>query len=71
MRTRKDKLNELRNETSSPRDPKHPRTKRSRYPRRLRDGRLTVQRCEGCGSNPADPPSHLCVGCQAYREHQQ
>lgn len=27
--------------------------------------------CEGCGQNRADPPSPLCPGCQAYREHQQ
>jgi hypothetical protein len=25
--------------------------------------------CVGCGQNPADPPSKLCPGCQAYREH--
>jgi hypothetical protein len=27
--------------------------------------------CEGCGVNPPDPPSKLCVGCQAYQEHQR
>lgn len=27
--------------------------------------------CEGCSVNRSDPPSKLCVGCQAYREHQQ
>lgn len=26
--------------------------------------------CEGCGLNRSDPPSKLCPGCQAYREHQ-
>jgi DNA modification methylase len=26
--------------------------------------------CEGCGQNPADLPGRLCVGCEAYREHQ-
>lgn len=26
--------------------------------------------CDGCGLNRADPPSKLCPGCQAYREHQ-
>jgi Holliday junction resolvase len=26
--------------------------------------------CEGCGASRADPPSKLCPGCQAYREHQ-
>jgi hypothetical protein len=25
--------------------------------------------CEECGQNPADAPSRLCVGCDAYREH--
>jgi hypothetical protein len=33
-----------------------------RVPRRLR--------CEECGTHWADPPSKLCPGCQAYREHQ-
>lgn len=27
--------------------------------------------CEGCGKNPSDPPSKLCVGCQAYQDHQR
>jgi hypothetical protein len=27
--------------------------------------------CESCGVNPADPPGRLCVGCEAYKEHQQ
>jgi hypothetical protein len=31
--------------------------------------RVSPPRCESCGINPADPPSKLCVGCQAYREH--
>jgi hypothetical protein len=26
--------------------------------------------CDGCGAKRSDPPSKLCVGCQAYREHQ-
>lgn len=25
--------------------------------------------CDECGVNPADKPSRLCVGCDAYREH--
>ena len=25
--------------------------------------------CEDCGINPADPPSRICPGCEAYREH--
>lgn len=25
--------------------------------------------CEDCGKNYADPPSKLCPGCEAYREH--
>jgi hypothetical protein len=25
--------------------------------------------CDGCGINRADPPSALCPGCDAYREH--
>jgi hypothetical protein len=27
--------------------------------------------CTGCGVHRADPPSELCVGCEAYKEHQQ
>jgi len=27
------------------------------------------RKCEECGVNPADTPSRLCVGCDAYREH--
>ncbi len=27
------------------------------------------RKCEECGVNPADIPSRLCVGCDAYREH--
>ena len=26
--------------------------------------------CADCGIYPADPPSSLCPGCEAYREHQ-
>lgn len=29
------------------------------------------ERCEGCDQNFADPPSKLCPGCQAYRDHQR
>lgn len=29
------------------------------------------KKCEGCGVNPADPPSRLCPGCDAYRDHQR
>ena len=28
------------------------------------------RRCSGCGKHWADPPSDLCPGCEAYREHQ-
>lgn len=27
--------------------------------------------CDSCGQNPPDPPSRLCPGCQAYRDHVQ
>ena len=27
--------------------------------------------CESCGANPADLPSKICVGCDAYRDHQR
>lgn len=27
--------------------------------------------CAECGTNWADPPSTLCPGCEAYREHQR
>lgn len=29
------------------------------------------RKCESCGKNPADPPSRICVGCEAYQEHQR
>lgn len=25
--------------------------------------------CEACGKNAADPPSKLCPGCEAYKDH--
>lgn len=28
------------------------------------------RKCEGCTHGIAEPPSHLCPGCEAYREHQ-
>jgi hypothetical protein len=34
--------------------------------RLIRRGR----RCADCGLHYADPPSRLCPGCEAYREHQ-
>lgn len=27
--------------------------------------------CNSCGVNPADYESKICVGCDAYRDHQQ
>lgn len=27
--------------------------------------------CEECGQNLADPPSLICVGCDAYKDHQR
>jgi hypothetical protein len=27
--------------------------------------------CEDCGKYPADYPSRLCPGCEAYQEHQR
>jgi hypothetical protein len=33
--------------------------------------RIRAPLCLDCGKNRADPPSRLCPGCQAYREHQQ
>ncbi len=26
-------------------------------------------KCIECGTNYADPPSKLCLGCEAYQEH--
>lgn len=26
-------------------------------------------KCSDCGIHPADPPSKMCSGCEAYREH--
>jgi hypothetical protein len=33
------------------------------------DDEVLVEMCDGCGENPIDYPSKLCVGCQAYKEH--
>jgi rubrerythrin len=33
--------------------------------------RRRAPKCEDCGINPADPPSKLCPGCEAFREHQR
>jgi hypothetical protein len=34
-------------------------------------GRQKKQKmCEECGKYPADLPSKICVGCDAYNEHQ-
>jgi predicted Zn-ribbon and HTH transcriptional regulator len=27
--------------------------------------------CADCGERQSDPPSKLCPGCEAYREHQR
>ena len=37
----------------------------------LAAGRDRPRLCEDCDIYWADPPSRLCPGCQAYREHQQ
>lgn len=39
--------------------------------RTLADCEMRPPVCVGCGVNRADPPSKMCPGCQAYREHQQ
>lgn len=30
-----------------------------------------VRMCDECGQHPADYPSKICVGCEAYRDHTQ
>lgn len=30
---------------------------------------VRIRPCEDCGRFAADPPSKLCPGCEAYREH--
>lgn len=41
-----------------------------RYPSRTGDGEADAPAiCDECGKYPADPPSRLCPGCQAYRDH--
>lgn len=34
------------------------------------DGTRRPKKCDECGINYADPPSKICPGCEAYREHQ-
>jgi hypothetical protein len=41
---------------------------RARAARTGKDGGPVM--CEECGIYPADQPSKLCPGCEAYREHQ-
>ncbi len=36
---------------------------------RAREGLPRRKRCVECGVNWSDPPSRLCPGCEAYREH--
>jgi hypothetical protein len=31
--------------------------------------RVRVKMCDECGKHPADLPSTVCVGCEAYKEH--
>lgn len=34
------------------------------------DGKIKAPAiCEECGKGHSDPPSKLCPGCQAYRDH--
>ena len=33
------------------------------------NGAGCAEMCEECGEYPADLPSKLCVGCDAYRDH--
>lgn len=37
----------------------------------ISDGVTLAPMCDDCGVNRSDPPSLLCPGCQAYREHQR
>lgn len=34
-----------------------------------RPKRRRSKMCKECGVNSADPPSRICPGCEAYREH--
>jgi hypothetical protein len=36
-----------------------------------KEKRKRAKRCDECGIYMADPPSRLCPGCQAYKEHTQ
>jgi hypothetical protein len=36
----------------------------------LNRGKQRRKRCVECGVNWSDPPSRLCPGCEAYRDHQ-
>lgn len=38
--------------------------------REARSGRFRRVLCAGCDVHAADYPSTLCVGCQAYADHQ-
>ena len=34
-----------------------------------RSGRIFGPQCSECGKYPADSPSSLCTGCDAYQDH--
>ncbi len=63
-------LTQLDNATTITRDYKAEITRLQGDLRRAKKPRPSPM-CEECGVNRADPPSRLCPGCQAYREHQQ
>lgn len=46
-------------------------TATERAPRFRKSNRRAAGKCEECGINPADHPSTLCPGCEAYRSHQR
>ena len=38
-------------------------------PMRPKRDEMRPRKCSECGKYPADVPSDLCPGCDAYREH--
>lgn len=46
-------------------------TLRPSKPKRSKPKRAKPPKCAECGIYRADPPSKVCPGCEAYREHQR
>ena len=47
------------------------KNKGTKQPAKRRKRMVRAKTCVSCGVYIAEPPSFVCEGCEAYREHQQ